>query len=485
MGSVSRRLSATRQIVSPHTERPHHTTFSPQTKLIFALPLHFFAFFFRKMVSIPEILRYCNKKDMKQTLILFLLATAASCGSYQIEDEGKDKDCTVTLHLSDEETPALAYPLSLFVRDHQTQQTERKEISEDEMPAALPLASGDYTLTICSGLSGDAYSYTNDSLSFCQNNCAPWPLLLGTTDIRAEEDLETAVRPMPAVCELQFTLHSMPENARSITVCVSPVSSSVSLDGSPRNDNRMCSAECRLKDGVWTATLYAFPSESTRTRMSVEIQTGGKTQVYSYIYRQALQQGGVYHISGNLNDGMTLEGKFQIDGWQTEAEIEMELEETEPDNSGGEDEGGEDMETIYALQLPGDECVWGNVYVWKADTVKAEEEVIATLISPVQWFLHADEAQAVLSDYQEDELGNWRMFTIEEAKEIRDQYYKNVEDISSFLENNGVAGFESNGRYLCCDADSTFSFVNKRIIQAGKTVKYYLRGVKKVKVIQK
>ena len=422
---------------------------------------------------------------MKQTLILFLLAMTASCGSYQIEDEDKSKDCTVTLCLSDEETPALSYPLSLFVRDHETQATKQAEISEDGMPALLPLASGDYTLTVCSGLSGGAYSYANDSLSSGPNNCATSPLLLGSTDIHAEEGLKAVVSPAPAVCNLQFTFHSMPEKARSITVRVSPVSSSVSLDGSPRNDNRMCSTECRQKGGIWTADLYVFPSESTRTRISVEVQTDGETQAYSYTYRQALQQGGIYRLTGNLHEGMTLEGKFQINGWQAAADVEMDFEETEPDSSGGEEEGGEDMETIYALQLPGDECVWGNVYVWKADTIKTEEEVIATLVSPVQWFLYADEAQATLSDYQEDELANWRMFTIEEAKEIRDQYYKNVGNISSFLEDNGVAGFESNGRYLCCDGDSTFSFVNKRVIQAGKTVKYYLRGVKKVRVIQK
>ena len=177
------------------------------------------------MVSIPESLRYCNKKDMKQTLILFLLAMTASCGSYQIEDEDKSKDCTVTLCLSDEETPALSYPLSLFVRDHETQATKQAEISEDGMPALLPLASGDYTLTVCSGLSGGAYSYANDSLSSGPNNCATSPLLLGSTDIHAEEGLKAVVSPAPAVCNLQFTFHSMPEKARSITVRVSPVSS--------------------------------------------------------------------------------------------------------------------------------------------------------------------------------------------------------------------------------------------------------------------
>jgi hypothetical protein len=47
----------------------------------------------------------------------------------------------------------------------------------------------------------------------------------------------------------------------------------------------------------------------------------------------------------------------------------------------------------------------------------------------------------------------------------------------------GLAFFKySDGaRYLCNNAQSTFSFANNRIIDAGRTVKYYLRPVKKVR----
>ena len=145
----------------------------------------------------------------------------------------------------------------------------------------------------------------------------------------------------------------------------------------------------------------------------------------------------------------------------------------------------EDLETFYAVQLPESECIWGRFYVWKTDTVIADEEVIATLISPDQWYVYAEDASATLAGYQEDVFDNWRTFTSDEARTFRDQYGGDVNGFNEFVEPYGIYGLKKDGRYLCCNSDSTFSFSNDRIIKAGKTVKYYLRGVKRVRIIQK
>ena len=247
-------------------------------------------------------------------------------------------------------------------------------------------------------------------------------------------------------------------------------------------------SNAKKNGNTWTAgEIYVFPSESTRTRLSVEVKTGTDTKVYNYTYKKALQEGQPYRFTGSFQDGISLEGEFEITGWQPAIDVEFTLDETTEGGGNqlpGTDEE-EDLETFYAVQLPESECIWGRFYVWKTDTVIADEEVIATLISPDQWYVYAEDASATLAGYQEDVFDNWRTFTSEEARTFRDQYGGDVNGFNEFVEPYGIYGLKKDGRYLCCNSDSTFSFSNDRIIKAGKTVKYYLRGVKRVRIIQK
>lgn len=95
----------------------------------------------------------------------------------------------------------------------------------------------------------------------------------------------------------------------------------------------------------------------------------------------------------------------------------------------------------------------------------------------------AADALDLLDTYSEDGIEGWRMFTTEEATAFRNQFQGSVSELNEFISEYGLAFFKySDGaRYLCNNAQSTFSFANNRIIDAGRTVKYYLRPVKKVR----
>lgn len=80
----------------------------------------------------------------------------------------------------------------------------------------------------------------------------------------------------------------------------------------------------------------------------------------------------------------------------------------------------------------------------------------------------------------------WRVLTVEEAKEFRDQYDETIVELSEYLFENGIDRFNKYDiRYLCDDFNSTFCFYNTRISKSGKTVDYGLRLFKEVIVEKK
>lgn len=432
---------------------------------------------------------------MRKTLLFLLLPAILlppACGTFKVEDETDTKGHSVTVIPSVSNETAADTPLTLFILNRQDQSVEQQEITDCNTPIHLSLPEADYTLTLCSGLTGGNYILDDNRLCHQTGNCSPVPFMQGSADIHPEEDTDINITLTPSVAALTFALTGLPANTEAVSLQVSPVSSHLSLSGSYANDNQACTIICREKNGTWSSeTVYVFPEEeTTRTRLTIQISHDDKSKVYSYTYKQPLKAGQPYRFTGSFDGNNFIpDGKFEIDGWKPGIDIEFDPNDTNEDNSEEKPDDPEPeegtTETIYATTLPESECIWGKFYVWQADTVIVDEEVIATLISPDQWYLRAGEALPTLAAYKEDGFGDWRTFSVQEAKAFSSQYKGDIYGFNEFLESYGINGFKKEGRYLCSQADSTFSFGNSRILKAGKTVKYYLRGIKKVRIIRK
>ena len=193
-----------------------------------------------------------------------------------------------------------------------------------------------------------------------------------------------------------------------------------------------------------------------------------------------LQPSQPYRFTGTFQDGISMGSTFEIEGWKPGLDISFNLNEETTE----EEENNDDTETILrAPELPIAEKIWGYFYVWKVEPV-SETEVIATLISPDQWYVLAADAPGIIEEYSIDHLDNWRVFTAEEAKEFKSQYFEKTAELNKYLADNYFDRFYTNdgARYLCENYTKTFSFSNNIVKEAGETVKYYLRGVKIVRV---
>ena len=434
------------------------------------------------------------KKAMKKIGFVLLIASLLpGCGSFSPEDENdSSKQYAITLTPRFPEDTEVSPSLTLFICNQDKQTIDQQEINSSNPPISISLPGNNYRLTLCSGLSKECYVVNQNRLCHKTNHYSTQPLMLGSADIHPSKNSNINLSLKPCVASLNFSFTGLPPHTEKVTLQLSPVSSSVSLNGEYANDNQTCSLTCLPGNQVWTSeTVYVFPEEeSTRTRLSIEVHHDGKNEVYSYTYKHPLTAGQPYHFSGSLGESSFVpDTDFEIDGWKPGVEIEFDLSQS---LGGGKEEqlpedrpSYDNLETVYSPSLPESECIWGKFYVWKVDTVTTNEEVIATLISPYQWYLQVDEALPALANYQVDGFRGWSIFSSQEAKAFRNQYRKNLYDLNEFIESNGYDGFKKEGRYLCSQADSTFSFSNNRIIKAGDTPNYYLRGIKKIRVIQK
>ena len=112
----------------------------------------------------------------------------------------------------------------------------------------------------------------------------------------------------------------------------------------------------------------------------------------------------------------------------------------------------------------------------------AVEEVSKDPIIKKQFEQYSDETiEKAFKDIGIEEQG--RTFTREEDEEFYKEFSAELDELNNLLERNGHNIFytDDSRRYLCEDGDYTFGLYGKlNFYKAGKTVKYYLRPVKKV-----
>lgn len=452
-------------------------------------------------------------KSILLTSCFFLLC---ACGEYKLEseenetvqDEQAEARYTLQLNVTSRNNAKINYPLSLFLFDDENNCVVRETIPTEESEFSSSISKGKYTLILLSGLNENDHSYPleiipDSYISLKTDNCSEEPLQIGKASVNLTQSTRITVILSYAVASLNFTLNGIPQDVTATEVKVSPVSSAVSFNGDYKNDKQQCVIPCRKEGSQWVSdATYVFPNESSQTHLSINLQSPQGNEAYGYTYQATLKAGYPYHFTGNYKGGVTLDGEFQAEGWQPEIDCEFGFDEILPDeeeddgnnegtddgnsgNTGGEDSSGDndtEYDTFIVSEMPGADSIWGYFYVWQTTSISSTEAE-AIIIAPEQWYTLAADALDLLNTYSEDGIEGWRMFTTEEATAFRNQFQGSVSELNEFISEYGLAFFKySDGaRYLCNNAQSTFSFANNRIIDAGRTVKYYLRPVKKVR----
>lgn len=437
------------------------------------------------------------------------------CGTYQVDDDTEATESpgpyTMDVALSNATLFTSLYPLQLYLFDSKGAIVWNEEVQAQTEWPVLSQPTGEYVLTVISGLSSEDYLppmslNAKQLLTFSQGNCADTPLVIGKNVVKLKNDVKISMNLSYAVAALYLSFGGVPDDAIAVEARISPVSSGITLEGNWNNDGQFASMPCQKVRGIWKAgPVYVFPSESSQTHLSLNVKTASGETVYGYFFSYPLEAGKPYRFVSTGDGEVSLEGNGQIEGWTPEVSEEFPFENMTPEedwdnpqpdvpdgdenpegeeeeNGGTSDENGDNGDVMVAEVLPESGSIWGPFFVWKVESVSSNE-VEATLVSPRQWLLKKAEAVSVCTAYEVDGISGWRTLTTEEAEEFREQYASTLEELNEILQENGIDSFDKyDCRYLCNNLNSTFCFYNNKILNSGETVDYALRLVKKVRV---
>lgn len=437
------------------------------------------------------------------------------CGTYQVDDDTEATESpgpyTMDVALSNATLFTSLYPLQLYLFDSKGAIVWNEEVQAQTEWPVLSQPTGEYVLTVISGLSSEDYLppmslNAKQLLTFSQGNCADTPLVIGKNVVKLKNDVKISMNLSYAVAALYLSFGGVPDDAIAVEARISPVSSGITLEGNWNNDGQFASVPCQKVRGIWKAgPVYVFPSESSQTHLSLNVKTASGETVYGYFFSYPLEAGKPYRFVSTGDGEVSLEGNGQIEGWTPEVSEEFPFENMTPEedwdnpqpdvpdgdenpegeeeeNGGTSDENGDNGDVMVAEVLPESGSIWGPFFVWKVESVSSNE-LEATLVSPRQWLLKKAEAVSVCTAYEVDGISGWRTLTTEEAEEFREQYASTLEELNEILQENGIDSFDKyDCRYLCNNLNSTFCFYNNKILNSGETVDYALRLVKKVRV---
>lgn len=436
------------------------------------------------------------------------------CGGYSLEDEDEKPESdtesstyTLLLDIDSKQNAQISFPMNVFLFNDKNNCIQQENISNTTDEFAPKLPTGQYTLVLLSGLSESGCSWpleiiTDSYLSLDNSHTSHTALQMGQVHTNLTQSGKAKVTLSYIVSAIYISLYAIPSNVENVTVSLSPLSSGITFNGNYTNDGAVCNIPCSLKDGVWKAgPIYVFPSPESKPHLSIQLTTPDGNEAYGYSYDTPLRAGVPYHFSGTLSDGVLMDGTCQSQGWETVVDDDFEFDEIHPitpgggegdsgqtddDNNGGNngsDSGNtEDTEAVYVTEIPSAGTVWKNTYILAIDNA-TDSEAEALVIAPEQWLLLASEAEAELASYQESGLTGWRTFTAEEAKNFTGNFGNSLSELNDQLEKYGMQVFsgDDSKRYLCENCQKTFSLFNNRILNAGKTVEYYVRPVKTIR----
>lgn len=388
------------------------------------------------------------------------------------------------------------------------QQTECKlvAVSADEQIYNLPTnPTASSQITLKSPVLGkDA---TDFARSIAQHYASSHPLQIGATTIYpTSEHVKTVIQLHYQVVSLSISLKGLPSECTNAYVSVTSPSQSVSLDAASSGTATSRIPLSLTATSLWTAKVYLFPTSGTTTfTIAYTDKQGEHTASVSYL--SPLVPGTPYFLNGNYDDGnIHLSGSISSSTWNDPVSLDFNFADgssTSIGNSTNPEVSDEDV--IVVNQVPQSMSLWnGHIVIAILDEegnhIESSTASSGTmlLLSFCDWdnmtsainTASPTEAFSIANGYGETDLSKgWRIPTTDEAKILTANYLADPNVFDALLQEAGADPVVltdqkgSNLRYLCQDAQKTFSFKNTTISNAGATVKnYHLRLVRTVKV---
>lgn len=352
--------------------------------------------------------------------------------------------------------------------------------------------------------------YSDSSRELAQGFSLSSPLQMGWADlVLSGENATVSIQMYYQVASINVSLSHLPEVCVSSFVSVATTQSGITFGGSPGGAQ---TTRIPLDNHTWTTgEVYVFPTTGNQTSFTIGYNDSEGEVFASVNYLSPLKAGTPYILNGICSDGsLQVTGSVTPPTWSAPVNLAFSFSpntttiiQGDSDNTGGgTNDNPSDGGTYTVTSIPSAPCLWEGHIV--ASTMPDEDGKAATLLlmslcdeggltsafntsSPTSAFSTAQE-------YSEYALSSWRIPTEEEATALRNAYTSDPDRMDALIEEaqgSAVVLTDDKGnnlRYLCADAEKTFSFKQgssyNSIKSAGTTVKTYrLRLVTTVRVV--
>ena len=418
--------------------------------------------------------------------ILTTLTLFSSC--YKAVDEGSDlfvanaeaEPCQLTIRLTTA-TDVAGEP-RLLIFDAGGTLREDFTLANVTADTTLTLDGGRYRLVALTG--GDNLDVTEGALTasamFTIGDALPTqPLMMGVANVTLASPRAIATLHLtPQTAQVVLPPVTLGQETVAANVTLSPLYTAIDLCGATASAD-IVTLPYRYDNGQWRSdTVHLLPSATNSLIVSLEIVANDATRTYGYLVQERLMAGGEYSICP------TAEGEISFNGAAPLAN---------------------NTDVITVAHWPETPCLWdGHVAVQLLPSATDEKEAELLLMSCNEWQgIHSAlydvdslEAAGIATAYQESGMNlglmaDWRIPTRDEATALRNLFAAEASaTINTLLANADYPQLTltdasgNNVRYLCNDAQHTFTFASATasITKAGSKATYHLRLVKKVRV---
>ena len=412
----------------------------------------------------------------------------------------------------------VAYPLTIYAFDTEGNNVTSTVInSKDDASATLKLKKGRYHLTAVSLPSSyeplSSVKDWNATFSMPKSGYATEPLMTGSADINVTSSDQIAHISLGyRQASLSVTINDVPSSVTSVDVTLSSAYTDMTL-AADLSGKMMVTVPCvkgaASNNGVtWsTGKFYILPSVNAQPSITISFSGGTTGDVsYSHTYNASLLAGTPYNFTatykgkaegggGSSDDDVTINTDISAGKWADEVKESFNFG---PDVNKTESPSDPESNVITVTTLPGSGDIWnGHVVGFVNEISETEREVV--LISIKEWekissafSSNANQAKEIAAQYEENGLSGWIIPTRNDGMALNRlySYDNNRALINSALETCGGTGLiqmygTSAVRYLCEDAEYTYSYKSATITKAGEKTTYYLRLVKYLKFVKK
>ena len=425
----------------------------------------------------------------KWLLVAAICIMSSACQQLAEEDSTTSGEGTLKVKTRSSVGEEICYPLSLyaFSKDGDCVVSQTVESADESIRLSLP--AGMYKIVSVSGYSDDyevpAEPTWEDVIRMTGKAGAEVPLMIGKADVTVGTDRESRLELTLsyAVTAIDFALSKVPLDVVEVSVILSPLYSSMNLQGNYVDADYMLNLDCTLNtDNVWsTRTKYVFPGSGTETTLSIVLKwENGEEVTYGYVWKEAPKAGQPYHLKGEYSEDFTLIGDFVISGWNEAEDVEF----TFGAVSSSDDEEEDDSD-IDVSELPEIGSIWNGTIV--ADIIESDDSGADVLLMSLdEWDATVSEVEDVTFDYTVNGISDWRLPTHEEAAILRNRFSGDARvELNELIaeydsELYGLANGEKE-RYLCLKNGELYSFqfrAGTGTTVAGEKRSYYVRLVK-------